>query len=147
MDTNRQTDKPNLYIDRNCITKVCGFLDCDFELQTSNSTKGFAYIFPGNYSIQELLCSSASRLFQETIISRNCSALQHPVFYRNLLYPGTALICSIPSFPGIYLSIYLSISVYLSIYLSIKIKYTYCTSYFFHTMIMFLTELRGVSLY
>jgi len=33
--TDRQTDKPNLYIDRNCILKVCGFLDCGLELQTA----------------------------------------------------------------------------------------------------------------
>jgi len=58
--------------------------------------------FPGIYSIHELLCSAAFCLFQESILSRNCSALQHPVFSRNLFYPGTALICSIPSFPGIY---------------------------------------------
>ena len=70
--------------------------------------------FPGIYAIQELLCTAASRLFQKSRLSRNCSALQHPVFSRNLDYPGTALLCiilsfpgtallcSIPSFPGIY---------------------------------------------
>ena len=58
--------------------------------------------FPGIYSIQELLCSAAFCLFQESILSRNCSDLQHPVFARNLFYPGTALLCSILSFPGIY---------------------------------------------
>ena len=30
--------------------------------------------------------------------------MQHPVFSRNLFYPGTALLCSILSFPGICLS-------------------------------------------
>ena len=54
------------------------------------------------YSIQELLSSAASRLFQESIPSRNCSALQHPVFSWNLFYQGTVLLCSILSLPGIY---------------------------------------------
>ena len=58
--------------------------------------------FPKIIYIQELLCSAASRLFQKSIISRNCSAQQHNVFSRNLLYPGTALLCSIMSFLGIY---------------------------------------------
>ena len=82
--------------------------------------------FPGIYSIQELLypgsvlCSAASCLFHESILSRNCAALQHLVFSMNLFYPGTALLCSNPvfsrnlfytetallcsilSFPGIY---------------------------------------------
>jgi len=58
--------------------------------------------FPGIYSIQQLLCSAASCLFQESILSRNYSALQHLVFSRNLYHPGTALLCSILSFPGIY---------------------------------------------
>ena len=58
--------------------------------------------FPGIYSIQDLLCSAASLLFQEYIPSRNCSTLQHSVYSRNLFYPGTALLCSIPYFPGIY---------------------------------------------
>ena len=51
-------------------------------------------------TIQELLCSAAFRLFQKSRLSRNCSALQHPVFSRNLDYPGTALLCIILSFPG-----------------------------------------------
>ena len=58
--------------------------------------------FSGIYSIQELLCYAASCLFQESILFRNCSALQHPVFSRNLFYPGTALLCRILSFPEIY---------------------------------------------
>ena len=58
-------------------------------------------VFSRKLSIQELLCSAASRLFQESFypvtillcsilslpgifLSRNCSALQHPVFSRNL---------------------------------------------------------------
>ena len=57
--------------------------------------------FPGILSIQELFWSAASRLFQKSRLSRNCSALQHPIFSRNLDYPGTALLCSIPSFPEI----------------------------------------------
>ena len=60
--------------------------------------------FPGIFSIQELLWSAASRLFQESFLSRNCSDLQHPVFSRNLDYPGTALLCSILSLTGIFLS-------------------------------------------
>ena len=57
--------------------------------------------FPEIQTIQELLCSAASRLFQKSRLSRNYSALQHPVFSRNLDYPGTALLYSIPSFPEI----------------------------------------------
>ena len=52
--------------------------------------------------LHDLSCSVASCLFQESILSRNCSALQHPVFSRNLFYPETTLLCSILSFPGIY---------------------------------------------
>ena len=60
--------------------------------------------FPGIYSIQELLCSAASCLFQKSrlsrycsslqhpVFSRNCSAPHHPVFSRNLFYPETALL-------------------------------------------------------
>ena len=59
---------------------------------------------PGIFSFQELLYSSASRLFQKSILSRNCSVLQHLAFARNLFYPNTALLCSTPSFPGIFLS-------------------------------------------
>ena len=58
-----------------------------------------------------LLCSTTfsalqhpARQFLESILSRNCSALQHPVFSRNLFYPGTALLFRILSFPGIFLS-------------------------------------------
>ena len=58
--------------------------------------------FPKIYSIQELLCSTASCLFQESILSRKCSALQHPIFSKNLFYPGTPLLYSILSFPRIY---------------------------------------------
>ena len=57
---------------------------------------------PGIYSIQELLCSAASRLFRISILSRNCFALHHSVLSRNLYFRGTALLCSILSFPGIY---------------------------------------------
>ena len=68
----------------------------------------------------ELLCSAAFCLFQESILSRNCSSLQHLVFSRNppiqelvcyaesrlfqeYFYPGTTLLCSILCFPGIYI--------------------------------------------
>ena len=53
-------------------------------------------------NIQEILCSTASCFFHKSILSRICSVLQHPVFSRNLFYPGTALLYSIPSFPEIY---------------------------------------------
>ena len=76
-------------------------------------------VFSRNLSIQELLCSTASRLFQESILYRNCYALQHSVFSRNisiqellysaasslfqdLFYPRNALLFSNPSFSGIY---------------------------------------------
>ena len=58
-------------------------------------------IFPEIQTIQELLCSAAFRLFLKSRLSRNCSALEHPVFSRNLDYPETALLCSIPAFPEI----------------------------------------------
>ena len=60
--------------------------------------------FPEIYSFQDILCSAASCLFHKSILSRNCFALQHPVFSRNLDYPGTALLCSILSLTGIFLS-------------------------------------------
>ena len=75
-----------------------------------------------------LLCSTTfsalqhpARQFLESILSRNCSALQHPVFSRNLFYPWKLLCsavsrlfqeyipsrncsapCTIPSITGIY---------------------------------------------
>ena len=58
--------------------------------------------FPGIYSIQELLCSAAFCLFQESILFRNRSALQDPVYFRIILHLGTALLCSIVCFPEIY---------------------------------------------
>ena len=48
-------------------------------------------------NIQEILCSTASCFFHKSILSRICSVLQHPVFSRNLFYPGTALLCSAAS--------------------------------------------------
>ena len=60
--------------------------------------------FPEIYSFQDILCSAASCLFHKSILSRNCFALQHPVFSRNIFYPGTALLCSTLSFPESILS-------------------------------------------
>ena len=57
---------------------------------------------PEIYSIQDLLCSAASCIYQKSILSRICSALQHPVFSRNLFYLGSALLGSILSFPEIF---------------------------------------------
>ena len=69
--------------------------------------------FSGIYSVQELLCSAASCvfqesipsrncsghasscLFQESILSRNCSALHHPVF--SGIYFIQELLCSVAS--------------------------------------------------
>ena len=71
---------------------LCSILSFPGYILSKNCCALQLFFFLGIYSIQELLCSAASRLFQESIQSRNCSALQHPVFSRNLFYPETALL-------------------------------------------------------
>jgi len=79
---------------------LCSILSFPGIFLSSNCSAMQHPVFSRNPSIQELLCSAASRLFQESF------------------YPVTALLSSMPSFPGIFLSRNCSILSFPGIFLS-----------------------------